>query len=269
MAFDLNTDTAKARIAVHKFSSCDGCQLAFLNAGEALLTLSQLVEIKHFAEAGPVDPEASVDIAFVEGSITTPHEEARIQQVRANSQFLITIGACATSGGLQALRNHADAAEWMQAVYASPEFIDTLPTSTPIADHVRVDLELWGCPVNGQQVLGAVRALLFGVKPLQQHDKVCLECKRQGHVCVMVTQNEPCMGAVTLTGCGALCPSIGRACYACYGPAEKTNTSSLSHRFEGFGLMPEDISRRFLSINNHAPPFANAAAEAAKKEHDG
>ncbi|MFC1748376.1 sulfhydrogenase subunit delta [Pseudomonadota bacterium] len=258
----------KPRIAVHKFSSCDGCQLAFLNAGEALLTLAQLVDIKHFAEAGPVDSEAEVDIAFVEGSVTTPHEEERIKQIRANSRYLITIGACATSGGLQALRNNVDVAEWMQAIYASPQFIDTLPTSTAIADHVRVDFEIWGCPVNGQQVLAAVRSLLFGVRPLQQHDKVCLECKRQGHICVMVTKNEPCMGAVTQTGCGALCPSIGRACYACYGPAEKANTSSLSQRFEGFGLMPQDISRKFLSINNSAPAFL-AAADNVNSEDDG
>lgn len=258
----------KPRVAVHKFSSCDGCQLAFLNAGEALLTLSQLVDIKHFAEAGPVDSDVEVDIAFVEGSVTTPHEEERIKQIRANSKFLITIGACATSGGLQALRNNADSAEWMQAVYATPELIDTLPTSTAIAEHVRVDLELWGCPVNGTQVLAAVRALLFGVKPLQQHDKVCLECKRQGHICVMVTKDEPCMGAVTHTGCGALCPSIGRACYACYGPAEQPNTASLSQRFEGFGLMPQDIARKFSSINNNAPAFL-AAAEEVKVEDDG
>lgn len=257
----MNITNQRPTVAVHKFSSCDGCQLAFLNAGEALLTLTQLVEIKHFAEAGPVAPLAAVDIAFVEGSITTPHELERIKQVREQSKFLITIGACATSGGVQALRNNANAAEWMQAVYASPQFIDTLATSTPISDHVRVDLELWGCPVNGHQVLMAVRALLFGVRPVEQHDRVCLECKRQGNVCVMVTQQLPCMGPVTVTGCGAICPSVGRGCYGCYGPAETANTGSLSRRFAGFGLMPEEIARRFLSINNNAPAFAKAAEQ--------
>ena len=258
----------KPTVAVHKFSSCDGCQLAFLNAGEALLTLTQLVDIKHFAEAGPVEPDAQVEIAFVEGSITTPHELERIKQVRANSKYLITIGACATSGGVQALRNNANAAEWMQAVYAAPQFIDTLATSTPVSDHVRVDLELWGCPVNGHQVLMAVRALLFGVRPVEQHDRVCLECKRQNNVCVVVTQQQPCLGPVTVTGCGALCPSVGRACYGCYGPAETLNTGSLSRRFAGFGLMPEEIARRFLSINNNAPAFSTAAKEVKGMRRD-
>lgn len=268
MAIIKGSDKKKPGIAVHKFSSCDGCQLAFLNLGEALITLSQLVEIRHFAEAGAVDLECDVDIAFVEGSITTPDEAERIKKVRANSNYLITIGACATSGGLQALRNNANADEWMQAVYASPEFIDTLATSTPVREHVRVDMELWGCPVNGQQVLAAVRALLFDVRPVERRDSVCLDCKRHANVCVMVTKNTPCMGPVTQTGCGALCPSVGRDCYSCYGPSENPNTASLARRFEGFGLMPDDIARRFLSINNNAAAFSSQARK-IKSPRDG
>lgn len=255
-------NNSKPRIAVHKFSSCDGCQLAFLNLGDDLLRLAELVDIVHFAEAGPVDGAAQVDIAFVEGSVSTPDELARIRQVRANSRVLITIGACATSGGLQALRNNADAQAWMAAVYASPQFIDTLATATPIRDHVKVDYELWGCPVSGRQVLMTVRALLFGVAPVQSRDSVCMECKRQGNVCVLVAQSQPCLGPVTQTGCGALCPSVGRDCYGCYGPAENANTDGLARRFEGFGLMPEAIARRFLFINNNAPVFADAGRKA-------
>lgn len=257
-------DTARPRLAVHKFSSCDGCQLAFLNLGEDLLTLANLVDIVHFAEAGPVAPEAEVDIAFIEGSVSTPDEAERIRKVRAGSRYLVTMGACATAGGLQALRNQADAGAWLAAVYPKPEFISALPHSTPIRDHVRVDFELWGCPVNGRQVLAAVRALLFGVAPLDVRDSVCLDCKRKGNVCVLVTQNQPCMGPVTRTGCGALCPSFGRDCYACYGPAETANTAALTRRFEGFGLAPHQIAHRYAFINNAAPAFAEAAVQALK-----
>lgn len=245
----------KPKVSVHKFSSCDGCQLAFLNAGEELITLSGLVDIVHFAEAGCLDEAAEVDIAFVEGSVSTPHELERIQQIRANSRFLITIGACATAGGLQALRNMHDAGEWIAGVYARPEHIELLADSTPIREHVKVDLELWGCPVNTRQVLTAVRALLFGVPPVEEVDKVCLECKRSQTVCVLVAKGEPCLGPVTRTGCGAICPAVGRDCYACYGPAEASNTASLANRFEGLGLQPEAIARRFLFINNHVEPF--------------
>ncbi len=249
----------KPKIAVHKFSSCDGCQLAFLNAGEQLLTLSELVDIVHFVEAGPVAPDEQVDIAFVEGSITTPHDVERIQRIRSQSHYLITIGACATAGGVQALRNLVDGQQWINAVYASPQYIASLATSTPIAAHVKVDLELWGCPVNTRQVMAAVRALLFGVVPEIRRDSVCMECKREGNVCVLVAKGQPCMGPVTQTGCGALCPHFGRDCYACYGPAENINTPALVNRFAGLGLLPEEIARRFLTINNAAPAFVDAA----------
>jgi coenzyme F420-reducing hydrogenase gamma subunit len=255
----------RPKVAVHKFSSCDGCQLAFLNLGETLLQVAELVELTHFAEAGPVNPDAEVDVAFIEGSISTPEDLERIQRVRTHSRFLVTIGACATAGGVQALRNLAQAREWIADVYAHPEYIRALDQSTPIAQHVKVDLELWGCPVNARQVLGALRALLFGVVPAEEQDKVCVECKRRQTVCVLVAKGVPCMGPVTRTGCGALCPSFGRDCYACYGPAENPNTQALSRRFAGLGLLPEAIVRRFLFINNGAEPFREAGLNARAK----
>lgn len=256
-----NKPSQKPKMGVYKFTSDDGCQLAFLNAGESLLTLTELVDIVHFAEAGAVDLDAKVDIAFIEGSISTPDELERIKKIRNNSQYLITIGACATAGGLQALRNFVDVGEWMSSIYASPEFISTLKTSTAIAEHVRVDLEIWGCPVTTKQVLDAIRALLFGVHPAIKRDAVCMECKRQNNVCVLVAKGEPCMGPVTQTGCGALCPSVGRACYACFGPNENPNSNSLGRWFEGFGLLPGKIARLFLHINNQAPAFLKAGTD--------
>ncbi len=251
----MKREIEKPRVAVHKFSSCDGCQLAFINAGEALVELSTLVDIVHFAEAGYADEEAQVDIAFVEGSISTPHELERIKKVRENSGLLITIGACATSGGLQALRNMNDSQQWLEGVYANAEVIDILETSTPVSEHVKVDLELWGCPVNAQQVFAAIRSLLFGAVPVVEQEKVCLECKRKQNVCVMVTRGEPCLGPVTQSGCGAICPSVGRDCFACFGPAEQANTASLAQQFSAQGLAPEAVARRFLFINSHSEPF--------------
>jgi len=258
--------TAKPRLAVHKFSSCDGCQLAFLNLGEALLTLDGLVELVHFAEAGLCAPDADVDIAFVEGSISTHKDRERIRAVRANSHYLVTIGACATAGGLQALRNMADAGQWLAEVYARPDYIDSLDQVSPIKDNVKVDLELWGCPVNSRQVLAATRSLLFGVSPLPENDSVCLACKRQQLVCVLVAQGQPCLGAVTRSGCGALCPRFGRDCYGCYGPADHANTDALGQRLAGLGLMPSDIARRFHAINSQAEKFLHAGRQWVKPD---
>ena len=242
-------------IAVHKFSSCDGCQLAFINLGEPLLTLARLVEIKHFAEAGPIDEKAKVDIAFIEGSVSTSKDIQRLKTIRENSSFLVTMGACATSGGIQALRNMANTRQWIADIYARPSVVDSLDNSTPIKDYVKVDFELWGCPVNKQQILTVIRALLSGVLPVDEKDKVCLECKRQQTVCTMVTRNEPCMGPVTRTGCGALCPHVGRDCFGCYGPAENPNTHALANRFQGLGLIKDEVARRFLFINSGAEQF--------------
>ena len=242
-------------LSIHKFSSCDGCQLAFLNMGESLLLLNELVEIKHFAEAGFCDENARVDIAIIEGSVSTSVDEARLKKIRDNSNLLITIGACATSGGVQALRNMADTNAWIEGIYATPSVIDSLDCSAPIKNHVKVDLELWGCPVSTQQVLVAIRALLFGVMPDENVDKVCIECKRQQTVCVMVAKQMPCMGPVTRTGCGALCPHVGRDCYGCYGPAENNNTKAMANRLQGLGLLKDEVARRFLFINSGATEF--------------
>lgn len=258
-------NSSKPRIAVHKFSSCDGCQLAFLNLGPDLLALAELVDIVHFVEAGPSSPEQRVHIAFVEGSISTPDDVLRIQAIRANSDFLVTLGACATSGGIQALRNLHDTPRWVASIYASPEHISTLDRVSPIAEHVKVDFELWGCPINSQQVIAAVRASLWGVTPKDDAEKVCLACKREQAVCTLVTQGTPCLGPVTRSGCGALCPRFGRDCYGCYGPSESPNTTALSACWSGLGLLPKDIARRYLHINNNAPAFRDAA-DAMKKQ---
>lgn len=253
-------------VAVHKFSSCDGCQLAFLNAGEDLLRLAELVDIRHFLEAGLADEDACVDIAFVEGSISTRGELERIRRIRENSRLLITLGACATAGGLQALRNLDDSDdEWKGAIYARPEAIETLAHVEPIRARVNVDFELWGCPVNGRQVLATVRQLLFGVAPGADAEKVCHECKRQQNICVLVTEGHPCMGPVTRTGCGALCPSFGRGCYTCFGPAENINGAAMARRLEGLGLPPGDVARRFLFINSQAEGFADIGLKHYRK----
>lgn len=258
---------SKPKVAVHKFSSCDGCQLALLNMGPALLDLAEQVEFVHFAEAGPFDDNAEVDLAFVEGSISAPEDLERIHKIRQNSRVLVAIGACATSGGIQALRNSADAAHWVAHVYPQPGHIDSLPLSTPVSAHVKVDFELWGCPVNSPQVLGFINHFLLGVLPRDNADKVCTECKRRGLPCVIVTRGIPCMGPVTRAGCGALCPGLGRDCFGCYGPAENANADALIAQFAKLGLSPDDIARRFGHINNFSPVFREAAAKAGCR-HD-
>ena len=248
------TPDLRPRIAVLKLASCDGCQLAFLGLGEELLALAQRVNIVHFAEMGPVGELSDLAITFIEGSLSTREDRDLVRSVRKESRFLVTIGACATSGGIQSLRNFSRGG-WLSEIYPSPEYIDSLDRSTPVSSEVPVDLELWGCPVNGRQIQEAIGSLLFGARPLVEKDKVCLECKRIQTVCVMVARGTPCLGPVTLTGCGAICPSFGRGCYGCYGPSENPATGALGNRFSGLGLRADEISRRFLFINGNAGAF--------------
>lgn len=243
------------RLAVWKFASCDGCQLSLLDCEDELLALGERVQFANFPEASSDIRPGPYDISLVEGSITTPHDAVRIQQVRAASRMLITIGACATAGGIQALRNFDDVNAYRQAVYAHPEYIDSLATATPIAAHVPVDLELRGCPIRKEQLLEVLTALLHGHAPRLPQGSVCESCKAAGHPCVLVAHGVPCIGPVTQTGCGALCPAHGRGCYGCFGPREQANTSALSERLVGLGMSKPALTRLYRTFNAVAPAF--------------
>jgi len=245
----------KPKLAVWKFASCDGCQLSLLDCEDELLALTNEVEIANFAEASRAVVRGPYDLSLVEGSITTPHDAERIHQVRRSSKFLVTIGACATAGGIQALRNFKDVKEFISIVYANPQYIETLNKSTPISDHVRVDFELHGCPINKQQLVEVISAFLNGRKPNTPPHSVCIECKLRGTVCVMVAHGTPCMGPVTHAGCGAICPSYARGCYGCFGPMESPNTRSLSSQWSQLGVKEQDLLRTFRSYNACAEPF--------------
>jgi sulfhydrogenase subunit delta len=220
-------------LAVWKFASCDGCQLSVLDLEDELLTLAGEVEIAYFLEARRQTARGPYDLSLVEGSVTTPEDAERIRRVRKNSRRLVTIGACATAGGIQALRNFADVDDFLSVVYASPEYISTLGTSTPISSHVHVDFELHGCPVNKHQLLEVISAFLNQRRPAIASHSVCIECKRRGNVCVMVAHGTPCLGPVTHAGCGAICPSYDRGCYGCFGPMEDPKPGPLSGWMQG------------------------------------
>lgn len=245
----------RPRLAVWKFASCDGCQLSLLDCEDELLAVAEALDIAYFPEATRAPIRGHYDLSLVEGSITTPHDAERIHDVRRRSRALIGIGACATAGGIQALRNFADVREYTAIVYARPDYIDTLATSTPIADHVKVDFELRGCPIDKGQLLEVVSAFIAGRKPATPAHSVCLQCKLKGNVCVMVAHGTPCLGPVTHAGCGALCPSFDRGCYGCFGPAETPNARSLSGRLSTLGMDARDLERIYRTFNADANAF--------------
>ncbi len=245
----------KPKLAVWKFASCDGCQLSLLDCEDELLAVAGEVDIAYFLEASRAVVKGPYDLSLVEGSITTPRDAERIHKIRRASRYLVTIGACATAGGIQALRNFKDVNEFLSIVYATPAYIETLKTSTPIADHVTVDFELRGCPINKRQLIEVLSAFLHGRRPNTPPHSVCIECKRRGTVCVMVARGTPCLGPVTHAGCEALCPSYHRGCYGCFGPMETPNTASLSAWWQRLGVGEEDVVRVFRGFNAYADAF--------------
>lgn len=254
--------TRRPKLAVWKFASCDGCQLSLLDCEDELLAVAGAVEIANFPEASRAVVKGPYDLSLVEGSVTTPHDLERIQEVRRQSKYLVTIGACATSGGIQALRNFQDVKAFTSIVYASPQYIHTLATSTAISAHVKVDYELHGCPINKHQLLEVVGAYLHGRRPNIQSHSVCIECKLRGNVCVTVAHGTPCLGPVTHAGCDALCPSYNRGCFGCYGPQDSANTPSIVRHLLESGQAPADLQRAFRTYNALSEPFEKAACQA-------
>src|ERR1017187_8369117 len=245
----------KPRLAVFMLASSDGCQLSLLDCEDELLVVAGEIEIANFLEASRAVGKGPYDLALVEGSITTPHDAERIHQIRRASKVLVTIGACATAGGIQALRNFRDVREFTRAVYASPQWIETLGKSTPVVDHVFVDFELRGCPVRKEQLVEVLSAFLNERKPVAPAYSVCVECKRRGTPCVMVARGLPCLGPVTHAGCGALCPAYDRGCYGCFGPKETPNAASLSRSLAGLGMDERTLARVYRTFNANADPF--------------
>ena len=246
---------SRPRLAVWKFASCDGCQLSVLDLEDELLALADALEIATFREAASAVVSGPYDLSLAVGAITTRADAERIREVRAQSRVLVTNGACATAGGIQALRNFASIDEFRRAVYARPDFIATLATSTPIADHIPVDFELRGCPISKHQLLEVVSAFLHRRAPNVPTESVCIECKRRGTVCVVVAQGTPCLGPVTQNGCGAICPAYRRGCYGCFGPQGSPNIPSFVQHLEGLGMAPPDVQRVFRTFNALAPAF--------------
>lgn len=250
---------ARPSVAVWKFASCDGCQLTLLDCEDELLDLAGAIRISYFLEATSAVEDGPFDVSIVEGSVSTPADVERIHRVRELSMTLVTIGACATSGGIQALRNFADVDDFLRIVYAQPQFISTLATVTPIAAHVPVDYEVRGCPITKLQMLEVLSALLIGRKPQLPSASVCEECKRAGNTCVLVADRLPCLGPVTHAGCGALCPSFRRGCYGCFGPSDTPNTDAMIASLDSLGLAGADIVRLLRTFNATAPAFEQAS----------
>jgi sulfhydrogenase subunit delta len=248
----------RPRVGVVKLTSCDGCQLTILDLEDELLAITERFDIVDFPEASSARSAGPYDVLLVEGSISDPDQLDRIHDLRARTRMLVVIGACATAGGIQAMRNWGSVGDWAASVYPDPSLIRVLDRVSPVSDHVKVDAELRGCPISPDQLREFLAAILVGRRPQLPDEAVCLECKRRGLTCVIVSNGVTCLGPVTRAGCGAICPAYGRGCYGCFGPHEQPNIAALTSRFERDGLSPDEAGRRFAGFTGWAEPFRAA-----------
>ncbi len=250
----------RLRVGIVKMASCDGCQLTLLDLEDELLAIADRFERVEFPEASSLRSAGPYDGLLVEGAVSTPDQAADIVELRRKAKLLVSIGACASYGGIQALRNWSDHDAIRAAVYAHPEYVESLNAATPVSEHVKVDAELHGCPISPDQLREVLVSVAVGRRPQIREEAVCLECKRRGTVCVMVAEGIPCLGPVTQSGCGALCPSFRRGCYGCFGPREQANATSLARTLAGDGREDPDVARLFAGFTGWAGPFRAVVA---------
>ncbi|HYF92493.1 MAG TPA: hypothetical protein VD969_09595 [Symbiobacteriaceae bacterium] len=249
----------RPKIAVYKFSSCAGCQLQILNIEEHLLDIACAVDIAYFVMARAQKGAGPFDIGFVEGAITSPEEIAKIKQVRKDCRVLVALGTCAAFGGIPTLKNWSPQREMEERVYQDVSVIQSV-RACPIDQYVKVDAILRGCPIDRDEFLDLVKSALLGMKPYLRAHSICNECKLAENVCLFQTERALCMGPVTAAGCGAFCPSVGRACQGCRGPAVDANVASLAQTMVEGGAGPEEIRRKFRLFAGETEAFQKGVA---------
>lgn len=233
----------KPRVAFFDFTGCEGCQLEALNFEQELLDILNAVEIVNFREA-MTERSDDYDIAFIDGAITTPSGVERIKKIREQAKVLVAIGACATIGGINCLKNFYPLEEVKRIVYGdSAHYYQTI-TAQPVDAVVPVDYYVYGCPMTQSEYLKVLKALLQGKKPEIPNYPVCTECKKAGNECVFL-KGQTCMGPVTRAGCGAICVSAGQVCWGCRGLVPDPNTNSEKEVLQKYGLTPEEVIAKF------------------------
>jgi len=249
----------RPRIGIFKYSSCAGCQFQLLFFQEEVVQTLEAVEIVYGRmETSAGNADGPFDVALIDGAITEAWQADELKRVRQVSTYLVPIGSCAVNGGVPAIKNLEPELDVQRRVYPDVAPIHSM-RAEPVDRYVRVDAYVRGCPMSERDLHELVTSLLLGRPPHGSDYSVCVECKLKGNTCVLVARGEPCMGPVTNGGCGALCPSNGRACYACWGALPGANAPALARRFEELGLSPEEIVRRFSEFGFPALEFRTAA----------
>jgi sulfhydrogenase subunit delta len=238
------------RVAIFDFACCEGCQLQIVNLEAEIIDLVSAIDVVEWREAMSEQSD-EYDIAIIEGSITRPEDEVRIKEIRSRAKVLIALGACATMGGINKLKNNFSMDDVRECVYGEDGTMPHLNTQTTksVGEVVKVDYKIPGGPINGQEFVSIVRELLVGKQPSIPNNPVCVECKIKGNVC-RFEYNEICLGPITLGGCEAKCPSAGMWCYGCRGFVADPNIDAAQDIMSKYGKTIKDLESRMTLYNS-------------------
>jgi coenzyme F420-reducing hydrogenase gamma subunit len=245
---------SKPRVAIFDFACCEGCQLQFVNLEEEILDLIGAVDVVEWREALS-EQSHEYDIAIIEGSITRPEDEGKIELIRSRAKILIALGACATIGGVNKLKNNFDLDEVKKCVYGKDAEMPHLATSmTKAVDEVvKVDYKIHGCPIDRKEFTYIIRSLLLGKKPEIPDYPVCVECKMKENMCLWEV-GEICLGPITRAGCGARCPSSEFRCFGCRGYVDKPNVPAAKEVMVKYGLTVEQLKSKLVIFGSKQRP---------------
>lgn len=236
-------------LAYVRFTSCSGCQLMLLDLEESLDQLAELVDIVRFdLICSAIDAAAPIDLVLVEGSISTTAELDQLLELRRRSRYLVAVGSCAETGGVNRLvkRDRQLAA---RSVYGA---VDPCPGSfppQPLQHFVHVDARIFGCPPERQDFVATLGAFLQGGWPGRQEMPVCMECRSAELRCLLLEDRRLCLGPVTRAGCSARCPAIGVGCEGCRGLVAEANRDELTRLFLELGLPERELQRRMTRFS--------------------
>jgi coenzyme F420-reducing hydrogenase gamma subunit len=241
---------SKPRVAIFDFACCEGCQLQIVNLEEDILSLIGAVDVVEWREAMS-EQSHEYDIAIIEGSITRPEDEHRMQIIRSRAKIVIALGACATIGGVNKMKNNFDLGEVKKCVYGKDAEMPHLATSTTRAVHevVEVDYKIHGCPINGNEFARIIRELLLGRKPVVADYPVCVECKAKENIC-RYEYGEICLGPIIRAGCEAPCPTAGWRCFGCRGLVDNPNVDAAKEVMEKYKLTVDDLKQKMVLFNS-------------------
>jgi sulfhydrogenase subunit delta len=244
----------KPRIAIFDFSCCEGCQLQIVNLEEELLDLLGGADVVEWREAMS-DQSRDYDIAIIEGSITRAEDEERLWMIRGRAKILVAIGACATIGGINKLKNNFNLDEVKKCVYGKNASMPHLETSMTRAvdEVVQVDYKIHGCPIHRPEFVYVMKCLLMGKKPETPQWPVCVECKAKGNPCLW-DYEQVCLGPIIRAGCGARCPSAGFRCFGCRGYIDAPNVTAAKDVIERYGLKVEDLKSKMVLFGSKQRP---------------